>query len=307
MKQYSSYEEVIYDLCEEDNSIVVMTAENRAAIRNLPSKLNERFVDVGISEMTLSGMAAGLALLGKKPIIHALAMFLTARAYEFNRTDIGYPSLPVKLVGYIPGLLSTANGATHQAIDDIGLMVNIPNMNVFAPADLNDMLICLPKIISSDEPWYIRYTDIPKIVNHTEDFSIGDAELIRDGINVTILTYGVLLNQAIIAGKRLQELGLSARIYNLRTIKPIDSDAIIKAAGETQLIVTLEDHFISNGIYSIVCSMLNMNRCNCPVLPFGFNGKFFKPALNIDDIINHESLSGVMVANRIYEEFKRSK
>ncbi|MBE2189494.1 MAG: hypothetical protein KGZ71_03810 [Desulfobulbaceae bacterium] len=303
----TNYEQLIYQLCQKDLSLVVMTAENRAAIRNIPEKLGERFVDVGICEMTLAGAAAGMALRGKKPIIHALAMFLTGRAFEFVRTDIGYPKLPVKLVGYIPGILSTANGATHQAVDDVGLMTGIPGMNVFAPADIDDLLICLPQIIESDEPYYIRYTDNPKIINHKMQFEIGKAEQIKDGINVTIFSYGPMLKQGLIASKKLEELGISVRLFNLRTVKPIDTEAILNAALETQLIVTLEDHFESTGMYSIVCRILNSNRLFCPVLPMGLKDKYFKPAHNIDDILLHEGLAGSLIANRIYDEFKRSK
>jgi len=307
MEDVTTYEQLIYEMCQQDPSLVVMTAENRAAIRNIPEKLNERFIDVGISEMTLAGAAAGLALRGKKPIIHALAMFLTARAFEFIRTDIGYPKLPVKLVGYIPGILSTANGATHQAIDDVGLMSGIPGMNVFAPSDIEDLLICLPKIIESDEPYYIRYSDIPKIVNHNKEFDIGKAELIKDGINATILTYGPMLKQGVLAAKKLDELGLSIRLYNMRTIKPLNTEIILKAAVETQLIVTLEDHFESTGLYSIVCNLLNRHRIFCPVLPIGFKDKYFKPAYSTDDIVFHEGLAGNLVANKIYDEFKRNR
>jgi transketolase len=303
----TTYEQLIYQMCQKVASLVVMTAENRAAIRNIADKLNERFIDVGICEMTLAGAATGLALRGKKPIIHALAMFLTGRAFEFIRTDIGYPKLPVKLIGYIPGILSTANGATHQAIDDVGLMSGIPGMNVFAPADIEDLLICLPQIIESDEPYYVRYVENPKIVNHKRQYDIGKAELIKDGINVTILCYGPMLKQGLLASKKLEELGLSVRLYNLRTVKPIDTDAILNAAIETQLIVTLEDHFESTGLYSIVCSLLNRNRIFSPVLPMGLKDKYFKPAVNIDEILYHEGLAGSLVANKIYDEFKRSR
>ncbi len=307
ISEITTYEQLLYHMCQEEQSLVVMTAENRAAIRNIPEKLNERFIDVGICEMTLVGAAAGMALRGKKPIVHALAMFLTGRAFEFIRTDIGYPKLPVKLVGYIPGILSTANGATHQAIDDVGLMSGIPGINVFAPSDIEDLLICLPQIIESDEPYYIRYVDNPKIVNHKSQFDIGKAELIKDGINVTILSYGPMLKQALLASKKLEELGLSVRLYNLRTVKPIDTEAIMNASLETQLIVTIEDHLESTGLYSIVCRLLNRNKLFCPVLPMGLKDKYFKPALNIDDIVFHEGLAGSLIANKIYDEFKRSR
>src|SRR3954468_20599566 len=121
-----TYEEVLLECALADERIVVMTAENRAAIRNLPAKLGERFIDVGIAEQTMIGAAAGLALRGRIPIVHALATFLTLRAFEFIRTDVGIGGLPVKLVGTVPGFLSEANGPTHQALEDVALMRGIP-------------------------------------------------------------------------------------------------------------------------------------------------------------------------------------
>src|SRR6195952_5520098 len=130
-----SYEELLTKLALEDDRFVVMTAENRALVRNLPAKLGRRFVDTGITEQTMIGAAAGLALRGRIPVCHALATFLTLRAFEFIRTDVGIGKLPVKLVGGVPGFLSEANGPTHQAIEDVSLMRGIPGMHVVCPAD----------------------------------------------------------------------------------------------------------------------------------------------------------------------------
>ncbi|MEO7732770.1 MAG: hypothetical protein ABIY55_17500 [Kofleriaceae bacterium] len=142
------YERALYGLAMADPDIVVLTSENRAAIRALPAALGDRFIDVGIAEQTMIGMAAGLALRGRKPIVHAPAAFLTMRAYEFIRTDIGIGRLPVKLVGGVPGFLSDANGPTHQAIEDVALMRGIPGMHVFCPADDDDLVSSLPALMA---------------------------------------------------------------------------------------------------------------------------------------------------------------
>jgi transketolase len=143
-----SYEETLLSLATADPRVVVMTAENRAAIRNLPPKLGARFIDVGICEQTMIGMAAGLALRGRIPVAHALSTFLTLRAFEFIRTDVGIPGLPVKLVGAVPGFLSEANGPTHQAIEDIAIMRGIPGMKVFCPLDDHDLASALPALLA---------------------------------------------------------------------------------------------------------------------------------------------------------------
>src|ERR1700740_2582150 len=130
-----TYEELLTREAIADERFVVMTAENRALVRNIHAHLGKRFIDTGITEQTMIGAAAGLGLRGRIPVVHALASFLTMRAFEFVRTDTGIPDLPVKLSGFIPGFLSDGNGPTHQAIEDISIMRGIPNMTVFAPDD----------------------------------------------------------------------------------------------------------------------------------------------------------------------------
>src|SRR6201995_5605394 len=151
-----TYAELLTATALEDERIVVMTAENRALVRNAPAVLGTRFIDTGITEQTMVGMAAGLALRGRIPIIHALAPFLTMRAFEFIRTDVGIARLPVKLSGYIPGFLSDGNGPTHQSIEDVSIMRGIPGMEVYCPADDNDMLTMLPHVWGSPHPSYLR-------------------------------------------------------------------------------------------------------------------------------------------------------
>ncbi|MCA9971449.1 MAG: hypothetical protein KC425_14585, partial [Anaerolineales bacterium] len=152
-----TYEDALRDIVLADERYVVMTAENRAAIRGLPAVLHGRFIDTGISEQAMVGMAAGLALRGRVPVLHALATFLTMRAFEFIRTDVGIGRLPVKLVGGVPGFLSDGNGPTHQALEDVALMRGIPGMGVFSPADEQDLVIGLPEVLASERPFYIRY------------------------------------------------------------------------------------------------------------------------------------------------------
>ena len=147
-----TYEELLIQMALEDERIVVMTAENRALVRNVPQNLGRRFIDTGITEQTMIGMAAGLALRGRIPIVHALAPFLTMRAFEFIRTDVGIAHLPVKLSGYIPGFLSDGNGPTHQAIEDVAIMRGIPGMEIYCPADEDDLVGMLPAYLAITRP-----------------------------------------------------------------------------------------------------------------------------------------------------------
>src|SRR5262244_4188233 len=158
-----SYEDFLKERAERDEALVVLTAENRAAIRNLPPALGGRFIDVGICEQTMIGVAAGLALRGRVPVVHALAAFLTMRAFEFIRTDVGIGKLPVILVGGVPGFLSEANGPTHQAIEDVALMRGIPGMQVVCPSDEDELVAALPEIVASRRPTYVRYFAGPAV------------------------------------------------------------------------------------------------------------------------------------------------
>src|SRR5262249_22637628 len=161
-------------------------AENRALVRNIPKALGARFIDTGITEQTMVGMAAGLALRGRIPIVHALAPFLTMRAFEFIRTDVGIARLPVKLSGYISAVLSDGNGPTHQSIEDVAIMRGIPGMEVFAPADEDDLVKVLPAVWTSAMPAYVRINHKKGNYVH-EPFLPGKAEWVAEGKDVTLL------------------------------------------------------------------------------------------------------------------------
>lgn len=292
-----TYENYLAERAEKDDALIVMTAENRAAIRNLPPKLGAKFIDVGIAEQTMIGAAAGMALRGRMPIVHALATFLTLRAYEFIRTDVGIAHLPVVLVGGVPGFLSDGNGPTHQAIEDVALMRGIPGMQVFCPADEAELLAGIPKILDSKKPTYVRYYAGKAVVDHAP-FEIGKAEQIGDGTDVTLMVYGFLLKEVVEARRILEGKGLSVRILNVRMPKPIDEEAVLRAARETKMLVTIEDHFKTGGLYSIVAELLLQNRTTAHVLPVALEEKWFKPAL-LADVLKHERFTGPQLADRV--------
>lgn len=300
-----NYEETLYQIAIADERIIVMTAENRAAIRNLPSRLNERFIDVGIAEQTMIGIASGLALRGRHPIVHALATFLTMRAFEFIRTDVGIGNLPVKIVGSFAGFLSEANGPTHQALEDVSLMRGIPNVSVFCPADEDELVNGMIELMNSPSPCYIRHNNLQPLIKH-ERFQIGKAEVLGDGYDAAILVYGVLFNQAFMAREVLEAEGIKTIIINLRTLKPIDEIQIIKTVEECELIVTLEDHFITGGLYSILSEILLRNKKTAEVLPIALQDRWFKPAL-FNDVLEFEGFSANKIAQKILQQLKTKK
>jgi transketolase len=292
-----SYEDVLYQLTQDHPEVVVMTAENRAAIRGLPEKLGPRFVDVGICEQTLVGAAAGLALRGRIPVVHALASFLTMRAFEFIRTDVGLARLPVKLVGGVPGFLSEANGPTHQAIEDVALMRSIPGMEIFCPADEEELLQGLPLALGSPAPAYIRFNALAAGVRHHVPVTWGRAETLGSGSDVALLTYGLMVREGAAALEELAKRGISGRLVNLRTLVPLDRQAILQAGHETKLVVTLEDHLLAGGLFSITSELWAQEGLATRLLPVALQ-IWFTPAM-LPDVLRHEGFTGVQIAERI--------
>lgn len=300
-----NYQDLIQEITTKDERYVVMTAENRAIVRHLPDILKERFVDVGITEQNMIGMAAGLALRGRIPIAHALSTFLTFRAYEFIRTDVGIANLPVKLSSYIPGFLSDGNGPTHQALEDIALMRGIPGMQVFAPASHEDMLQMLPKIWTSPHPSYVRINTRSAVVQHQTAFEIGKAEVLASGKDVTLLVYGFLLEEVMIAKKQLEEKGLEVGVVNMRCLKPIDESLILNLTKNTKQLVTIEDHFLTGGLYSIIAELFLKHQIMMPVMPIALEEKWFKPGL-LREVLEYEGFTGEALAKRILTSLNKS-
>jgi len=301
-----TYEDKLIEIVNSNSNIMVLTAENRAAIRNLSGKVGSKFLDTGINEMTLVGVSAGLALRGIVPVTHAISAFLTMRSFEFIRTDVGYPNLPVKLVGSFAGFLSDANGPTHQALEDIALMRVIPNLNIFCPADNDDLIKGLEKVIKSPNPFYIRYNNRDTGFSHNEEFEIGKAEFFGEHGDISIIVYGALFFECFNTMKILQNNGLKVNVINLRTVKPADEKLIADSLNNNKLIVTVEDHFVTGGLNSIVSEIAVQKKITAEIMPIGFNNKWFKP-LMFKDAIEYEGFSPEKLSDRILVNFRNIK
>lgn len=299
-----TYEEKLIELALNDQDIIVITAENRSAIRKLPDIIPQQFVDTGIAEQTMIGVAVGLALRGRKPVVHALATFLTMRAFEFIRTDIGISGLPVKLVGAVPGFLSEANGPAHQALEDISIMRSIPGMRIFCPADEEDLVNALPELFADPHPCYIRFNNLKSSTKHTP-FHIGKGEIIVKQQEINILTYGFLLREALGATAKLDSEGINTGVINLRMLYPVDEQLILDTAEKSRLLVILEDHFITGGLYSIVTEILVRNKVSADILPINLT-TWFKPAL-IEDVLEYEGFKGTQIAEKIISHINKNE
>jgi len=293
-----TYEELLTETALKDERFIVMTAENRALVRNMPKALGHRFVDTGITEQTMVGMAAGLALRGRIPVIHALAPFLTMRAFEFIRTDVGIAGLPVKLSGFIPGFLSDGNGPTHQAIEDVSILRGIPGMEVYCPADEDDLVKMLPEVWSSPAPAYVRINHKKGGYEH-ETYTPGKAEVIGDlRSDITLLVYGFLFGNALKTKELLEKQGLSVSLVNMRSLKPVDEEVIVRAAKDSGRLVTTEDHFRTGGLYSIVAEVLLGRRMTADVQALSLGERWFK-AGTLNQVLETEGFTPEKMADKI--------
>lgn len=298
-----NYDTLLKDILLKDERIIILTAEDRSAIKTLPLYADKRFIDTGINEMTMISVATGFALRGRIPICHCYSAFMTMRAFEFIRSDIGIANLPVKLVGSYSGIQSGPNGPTHQALEDISLMRGIPNMKIFCPADLEDMLLGIEKVINEASPFYIRYNNRETGIEHNHDFEIGIAEKFGNGKDVAILVYGYLFKESFEVKNLLEKDGFQITLLNLRTLKPIDEEVIVDCLKTCRLIVTLEDHFITGGLFTILSEIAVKNKISADILPIAFENKWFKPTI-ISKALEFEGLTPQSIAMQIVKRYK---
>lgn len=256
-----AYGEALIEVGKKNPKVVVLDADLSKSTKTAGFGKNfpERFFNMGISEQNMMGTAAGLATTGKIPFASTFAMFATGRAFEIIRNSIGYPNLNVKICATHAGLTVGEDGASHQSLEDISCMRSIPNMTVIVPADAVEAKAAIHAITEMEGPVYVRLgrAGVP-IVNdeNSYKYEIGKGVLLKDGKDATIIATGVLVGEALEASKMLEEKGLSVRVINIHTIKPIDRDIIIKAAEETGAIVTAEEHNVIGGLGSAVAEVV---------------------------------------------------
>lgn len=217
-----------------------------------------RFFNLGIAEQNLMGVAAGMAVDGKVPFVSTFAAFASMRAHEQVRTDIAYPNLPVKIIGTMAGLSGGTAGPTHQGMEDLGAMRMMPNMTVIAPGDPLQLAQFIDQAYALPGPVYIRLGRGSDAVIYPEGqaLTVGKAITTVEGSDVTIIATGTIMNDAIAAARKLHDHGISARLLDMHTIKPLDVEAVLAAAVETGVIVTVEDHSVIGGLGSAVAEVL---------------------------------------------------
>jgi len=225
----------------------------------------ERFIQCGIAEQNMVSMAAGLSTTGVIPVVTCYAVFASLRAIEQARNSIAYPEFNVKIVASHLGLDVGPDGATHQSLEDMAIVRAIPNFKVAAPADPNELKAVLPVILDTQGPVYLRTgrSPLPTFMEKDVPFSFGKSQILAEGEDVSIMAVGVMVHRALKAAGILKKLGISARVVNISSIKPLDQDIIVDSAQKTGLVVTAEDHNIIGGLGSAVAEVLALNHpCN---------------------------------------------
>lgn len=261
-----------------DHDFVVLDADLAEATKTcyFAKAYPNRFFDCGIAEGNMVGIAAGLAAAGKTVVASSFAMFAAGRAFEQIRNSVAYPHLNVKICATHAGITVGEDGATHQCLEDLALMRSIPGMTVINPADAVEAAAALKYAIETDGPFYIRFGRYAVPVVHdpaTYRFEPGKGDVLMDGSDVTIVTTGMMAETAIQAAVVMDIRGLSTRIINIHTVKPLDRAIIKKAAAETGAIVVLEEHNIIGGLGSAVAECV-AETCPCPVLRVGVQDTF---------------------------------
>ena len=282
--------------------IVVLDADLAEATKTcmFKKKYPERFFDCGIAENNMTCVAAGLATAGKIPFVSTFAMFAAGRSFEQIRNSIGYPHLNVKICATHAGISVGEDGATHQCNEDIALMRTIPGMVVINPSDAVEAKAAVEAVIKYNGPAYLRFGRLPiSIINDNPDykFEIGKAIKMADGIDVTIVANGMMVEEALIAREMLFSEGISAAVINMHTVKPIDTEMLIAEAQQTGAIVTSEEHNVIGGLGSAVAEALS-EICPVPVVRHGVNDEFGKsgPA---KALLEHYSLNARGICEKV--------
>lgn len=273
-----AYGKALIKLGQENKDVIVMDADLSKSTRTseFKNEFPERFVNMGIAEGNMMAVAAGISSCNKTVFASTFAIFAAGRAFEQIRNSICYPRLNVKVCATHAGITVGEDGASHQSVEDLSLMRSIPNMTVLCPSDAVETEAAIKAIAEYKGPCYVRLGRSPvNVINDNPQykFEIGKGVELREGSDVSIFATGIMVDAALEAYEMLKKEGINARIVNIHTIKPIDKDIIVKAAKETGLIITAEEHSIIGGLGSAVCEVTSENR-PVPVLRVGINDKF---------------------------------
>lgn len=303
----ASYGAALVELGNEHDDLVVLDADLAAATQTGKFKAAhpERFIDVGIAEANLIGVAAGIATTGRVPFASTFAMFAAGRAFEQIRNSVGYPHLNVKIGATHAGISVGEDGASHQCNEDIALMRTIPGMTVVCPADDVEARALVKAAYEFVGPMYMRFGRLAAPVIHDEatyKFELGRGIVERKGADVTIVATGLMVGEALQAAEELAQAGIDAEVINIHTIKPLDEELIVSSANKTGKVVTVEEHSIIGGLGSAVCDAL-AEKYPVPVRKIGMNDTFGESGPAVELLVKY-GLSAQNIVSQVIDFLK---
>lgn len=264
--------ELLITLARNDDTITVLCSDSRgsASLKDFADRYPQRFIEIGIAEQNIVGIAAGLAASGKKPIVASPASFLTSRSLEQIKVDVAYSGFPVILLGISGGISYGALGMTHHSAQDVATLRAIPNIDVILPADRFESVSVIQELIENPRPAYVRIgrNPVEDVFNSAKTgYRPGKSTLLHQGNDACVIACGEMVRSALDAAKLLQEKKVGLRVLDMHTIKPLDEEAIIKAAKETGLLYTMEEHSCYGGLYGAVAEV-TAKYCPIPIRYF---------------------------------------
>ena len=270
----TAYLETLYELASNDKNVYAIISDNGAIVYDkYRQDLPEQFINAGISEANMVAMSAGMAERGKIPFAYTIGAFLAYRAYEFILNDVCMMNKNVKLVGIGEGCSYSLLGASHHTIFDLAALRPLPNLTILSPASPMEVKKCVRAAYEIEGPVYIRLgtNREPEVYEGDYDFEVGKGVELKSGSDVTLISTGSIVFDALCAAKKLEEQGVSARVVNIHTVKPIDEDIIIKSCKETKAVVVVEEHSVVGGLGSAVAEIIAENNLNVKYGHVGLN------------------------------------
>ncbi|MDF2533537.1 MAG: transketolase subunit, partial [Clostridia bacterium] len=286
--QRTAYGEALVELGKENKNIVVLEADLGKSTMScmFEQEFPERYFEMGIAEQNMASTAAGLSLTGKIPFISTFAVFVSGRSYDQIRQTISIASLNVKICGSSSGLSDFGDGSTHQAIEDMAIMRAIPNMKVLVPVDAIETKKMVREMAECPGPAYIRINrnDLPIYTSEDEVFEIGKLYQIKDGKDVVVFANGVMVSKALEAAYELEREGVSVKVVNVSTVKPLNQESVIEMTKGCKAVVTAEEHSVIGGLGSAITEALRLEK-NLPIEFVGIKDTFGTSASNYDELL----------------------
>jgi transketolase len=299
--------QALLELARRNPNVVALEADLGKSTRSvlLKAEFPDRHFEMGIAEQDMASTAAGLALAGKMPFMHSFAVFATGRAYDQLRSSICIPALDVRVCGSSAGLSDFGDGKTHQAVEDMALMRALPNMTVLCPADGIECAAMVAALERHRGPAYVRINrnDLPFLTPPGEPYRIGSMRVLREGRDAVIFACGVMVSRALEAAERLASSGVSTRVVNVSTLKPMDRAAVIEHSRGAKAIVTAEEHSVIGGLGSAVLEALRRER-HAPLEMVGIPDSFGLSAADYEGLLRHFGLTALAIEQTVRELLK---